>query len=111
MTSHVAFLRAINTGGRRIANVDLAAAVESLGYTEVAVYQASGNVLLGGRPVGNSGDIAAHLSIGLTEVLGYEVPAIVRSADEVHEIGSSTVRRSLATVGQQAADHPDGGRS
>ncbi len=86
MISHVAFLRAINTGGRRIANVDLAAAVESLGYTEVAVYQASGNVLLGGRPVGHSDDIAGHLSMGLTKVLGYEVPAIVRSANEVHEI-------------------------
>ena len=89
VTIHVAFLRAINVGGRRISNVELGAAVESLGYDDVAVYQASGNVLLGQGPHNHEGQIANHLSAGLSERLGYEVPAIVRSAAEVHEIASA----------------------
>lgn len=87
--SHVAFLRAINTGGRRITNVDLAAAVESLGYPEVAVYQASGNVLLGGQLVDQTAEIATRLAAGLSAALGYDVPTIVRSAAEVHAIASA----------------------
>jgi len=86
---HVAFLRAINVGGRRISNADLGAAVSSLGYGEVTIYQASGNVILGDGPHDRSDDIAAHLSTGLAEALGYEVPAIVRSAVQVHEIATA----------------------
>lgn len=89
VTSHVAFLRAINVGGRRISNPELGAAVESLGYTEVSVYQASGNVILGVGPHEQPKDIADHLSVGLSEALGYDVPAIVRSAAEVHEIATA----------------------
>lgn len=89
VTSHVAFLRAINVGGRRITNLDLAAAVASLGYSEVAVYQASGNVLLGGRSADQTAEIAAHLASGLSAALGYEVPTIVRSAAEVHAIAGA----------------------
>ena len=86
---HVAFLRAINVGGRRITNAELGAAVESLGYGEVGVYQASGNVLLGQGPHAQADHIAEHLSAGLSELLGYDVPAIIRSAAEVHEIASA----------------------
>lgn len=89
MSSHVGFLRAINVGGRRISNADLGAAVEALGFTEVTVYQASGNVILSGGPAESTADIAARLSSGLTEALGYDVPAIVRSAAAVHQIAAS----------------------
>lgn len=89
MISHVAFLRAINTGGRRITNTDLGSAVEALGYAEVAVYQASGNVFLGGRQADEPDAIAAHLGAGLSEALGYDVPAIVRSTAQVHAIAAA----------------------
>lgn len=89
MTSHVAFLRAINVGGRRITNTDLHAAVESLGYADVAVYQASGNVLLGQGPHRKTTDIADHVSAGLSKILGYEVLSIVRSAAEVHAVAAA----------------------
>ncbi len=88
-TTHVGFLRAINTGGRRISNADLAEAVRSLGFDDVAIYQASGNVLLGGRPAESSAEIADELGEGLTRLLGYDVPAIVRSAAEVHDIAAA----------------------
>lgn len=84
MISHVAFLRAINTGGRRVTNDELASSVEALGFDEVALYQASGNVLLSSddpSPV-----IAERLGVGLAAALGYEVPAIVRTAAEVRGV-------------------------
>lgn len=86
VTVHVAFLRAINVGGRRIANADLAAAVTALGFADVSVYQASGNVILRGAPDESSAAIEARLSTGLATALGYDVPAIVRSAAAIHEI-------------------------
>lgn len=89
VTVHVAFLRAINVGGRRISNADLGAAVASVGFTDVAVYQASGNVILSGDPDESSTEIATRLSAGLSTALGYDVPAIVRSAAEVHEIAAA----------------------
>ncbi len=83
MISHVAFLRAINTGGRRITNVDLVEAVRAVGFEEVQAYQASGNLLIGasGHLVGD--EVARRLSEGLGEQLGYDVPAVVRTTAEL----------------------------
>ena len=38
------FLRAINTGGRRLTNDELLAPFDALGLTDAAAYQAAGNV-------------------------------------------------------------------
>jgi uncharacterized protein (DUF1697 family) len=46
MATHVALLRGINVGGRnKVAMGDLRKAVESLGYSDVATYIQSGNVV------------------------------------------------------------------
>ena len=46
MPTHVALLRGINVGGRnKVAMADLRAVMTSLGYTEVATYIQSGNVV------------------------------------------------------------------
>lgn len=89
MIAHVAFLRAINTGDRRITNDELAETVRALGFDEVGVYQASGNVLLGDRSADRAGDIAELLETGLAAALGYEVPAIVRTAAEVRAVAAA----------------------
>lgn len=81
MTSHVAFLRAINTGRRRITNGELADVARSLGFDEVDVYQASGNLLLSSNDA--SDVVAERLTDGLLAALGWEVPAIVRTSAEV----------------------------
>jgi hypothetical protein len=41
---YYAFLRAINTGDRRLTNAQLVAPFHELGYVDVAAYQAAGNV-------------------------------------------------------------------
>lgn len=87
--THVAFLRAINTGRRRITNGDLAAAVEALGFCGVSTYQASGNVLISDDPSDTGRAVAERITDGLSARLGYEVPAIVRSAAEVRAIADT----------------------
>lgn len=89
MTSHVAFLRAVNTGNRRITNDELVEAVRALGFDDVSVYQASGNVLLGDCPPDRADEIAQMLEAGLSARLGYDVPAIVRSVAEIRSIASA----------------------
>jgi uncharacterized protein (DUF1697 family) len=84
-TRYAAFLRGMNLGGRRLGNEALRAAVESLGFTEVAAFLASGNLALtasGEAPR----EIARRLEEGLATALGYPVPTYVRSAAEVHAI-------------------------
>ena len=86
--SHVAFLRAINTGGRRVSNDHLVEITRSLGFDDVAAYQASGNLILG-TPVSagsSSDDLEARLSDGLGAALGYDVPVMIRSLDELRAI-------------------------
>ncbi len=89
MISHVAFLRAINTGGRRITNDELAVAVEALGFAEVSVYQASGNVLISGEADGAGDFVAERITEGLSASLGFEVPSIVRSSVEVSALSQA----------------------
>lgn len=86
--SHVAFLRAINTGGRRVSNDQLVEITRSLGFDDATAYQASGNLILGSAvPGGAAGsELEAHLSVGLERALGYDVPVMIRSLDELRAI-------------------------
>src|SRR5437764_226343 len=56
MPKYAAFLRAINIGGRRITNDELRTTFEGLGFNEVAVWRASGNVIFaaGARSPGST---------------------------------------------------------
>ena len=85
MARHVAFLKGMNLGGRRISNQDLRAAVESLGLAAVETFRASGNVVF---EAGRRGDAALCkvLEEGLREQLGYEVAVFVRNGAELNAI-------------------------
>jgi uncharacterized protein (DUF1697 family) len=85
MPDHVAFLKGMNLGRRRITNEDLRGAVEALGFTEVATFRASGNVVFA---AGQRSDetLQRLLEEGLRETLGYEVPSFIRSARELRAI-------------------------
>lgn len=85
MARSVAFLRSINVGGRRLTNDVLVSAVEGLGFSDVAAYQASGNVLF--EP-GDDPEPALTLSRGLEAALGFAVPVFVRTAAQVHAIAA-----------------------
>ena len=87
MPRYVAFLRAINVGGHLVKMDRLRAAFESLGFSNVETFIASGNVLF--TASSRSGPalekrIAAHLR----EELGYEVGTFVRTAEEIARIAA-----------------------
>lgn len=91
MTRYVAFLRAINVGGRRVTMDRLRAVfADDLGLDDVSTYIASGNVLFS---TGRRADAAleAEIEAGLTAALGWEVPTIVRSAAELAAVVDADV--------------------
>ncbi len=81
MPSHVAFLRGMNLGGRRIKNDELRAEFETLGFTDIACFRASGNVVFSAK--GSEAKLTDQIEAGLGEALGYEVPVFLRSAKEL----------------------------
>ena len=84
---HVAFLRGMNLGGRRITNDELAAAGAGLGFLDVGTYRASGNVFFR-APDGMAPDaVRPRLESGLEEALGYPVPAVLRTTERVAALG------------------------
>jgi uncharacterized protein (DUF1697 family) len=89
MARYVAFLRAINIGGRRISNADLAAHFEALGFDGAEVYQAAGNVVVE-TDEDDAGRVRRVIDEGLTERLGYDCMTYLRDADEVRAIAEAT---------------------
>lgn len=84
--TQVAFLRAINVGGHRVTNDELAAPIKALGFDAVAPYQASGNLLLSGVDAADPKPIETALE----ETFGYAVPTMIRSAARVQAIAEAT---------------------
>jgi uncharacterized protein (DUF1697 family) len=86
MPSHVAFLRGMNLGGRRIMNDDLRAEFETLGFADVACFRASGNVVFSAK--GSEAKLTDQIEAGLGKALGYEVPVFLRSAKELSALAA-----------------------
>lgn len=85
MPSHIAFLRGMNLGGRRIKNEELRSEFEELGFSDVACFRASGNVVFSAKG-GGEAKLTDQIEAGLGEALGYEVPVFLRSASELREV-------------------------
>jgi len=85
----VAFLRAINVGGRRVKNDELRAIFESAGLRGVETFIASGNVLFHPPPL-SVADLEAKLEAQLHKRLGYVVDTFVRTTPELQDIAAST---------------------
>ena len=82
MPSYVAFLRAVNVGGRFVKMAELRAVLEATGFTDVATYIQSGNVFL--RSSRRSvGAVSAELSRVLGQWAGFDVRAIVRTPTQL----------------------------
>jgi len=79
---HVAFLRAVNVGGRIVKMDELRAHVETAGFTNVETFIASGNVIFD-TPAKAGPALEARIEAALKKALGYDVPAFVRTLAEV----------------------------
>jgi uncharacterized protein (DUF1697 family) len=82
---HVAFLRAINVGGRRASRDQLTTCLEALGFENVTTFRASGNLIFD-APGRSQTALTKRIDDALTESLGYDVSAFLRTAAAVHAI-------------------------
>ncbi len=88
MQRHVAFLRGMNLGGRRIKNEELQQHFEEMGFEEVATFRASGNVIFAMPKREAEGRLAQRIEAELGERLGYAVPVFLRTIEEVAAIAA-----------------------
>jgi uncharacterized protein (DUF1697 family) len=79
-----AFLRAINTGTRRLTNSRLLEPFHDLGFRDVVAYQAAGNVTF--RCDDPAAAAEDRIEQALAETYGFETPTFVRSASELDAV-------------------------
>jgi uncharacterized protein (DUF1697 family) len=86
MPRYVAFLRAVNVGGRHLVRMDfLRRLFESLGFSNVETFIASGNVVFEAASK-DARALEREIEGRLREALGYEVAAFVRTDAELAAI-------------------------
>ena len=87
MTKYIAFLRAINVGGRTVKMDNLRGIFESMGFANVETFIASGNVIFESKSK-DADALAKKIGKGLEEALGFEVATFIRSDSELAEIAN-----------------------
>jgi uncharacterized protein (DUF1697 family) len=85
MSKHIAFLRAINVGGHNVKMDSLRQLFESLGFSNVETFIASGNIIFEAK-AGNTKTLEMKIETCLHEALGYKVATFIRTDAEVAEI-------------------------
>src|SRR4051794_680361 len=87
MTRYIAFLRAINVGGRVVKMDRLRAAFEVMGFANVSSFIASGNIVF---DAADEDPVALERQIEdrLRQTLGYEVATFLRTASELAAIAA-----------------------
>jgi uncharacterized protein (DUF1697 family) len=87
MQRYIAFLCAINVGGRTVRMAHLRTLFESLGFHNVETFIASGNVVFDSS-VGDSEALEEQIEQHLSRALGYEVATFLRSVAELAAIAA-----------------------
>lgn len=82
MARYVAFLRAVNVGGRIVKMEELRRLFSAAGLREVETFIASGNVIFS-TAARSTATVEQMVEAQLEKALGYEVPTFVRSVEEV----------------------------
>jgi len=87
MPQYVAFLRAINVGGRVVKMDRLRAIFEQLGHADVTTFIASGNVLFQSKSR-SSQKLEKEIEAALQTELGYTVATFIRTAAELADVAA-----------------------
>ena len=87
MTRYIAFLRAINVGGHTVKMDALRRIFESLGFSNVETFIASGNIIFETALRDNKA-LESKVGKKLKETLGYEVATFIRSDAELAAIAN-----------------------
>ena len=87
MATYIAFLRAVNVGGRFVKMADLRAGLSQKGFGDVESQIQSGNLRLK-TSLRSAAKVEAALESALGEVCGFTVRAIVRTPAQLGELAS-----------------------
>jgi len=87
MPTYIAFLRALNVGGRFAKMADLRAGLAPKGFNEVETYIQSGNLRVTSS-VRSVSEAEAALETALEELCGFSVRTIVRTPEQLGELAS-----------------------
>ena len=85
MPKYIAFLRAINVGGRTVKMEHLRRLFEALGFTKVETFIASGNAIFDSSSKNPKG-LEKKIETYLKKSFGYEVATFIRTTSELAEI-------------------------
>ena len=99
MSPHIALLRAVNVGGRKVLKDDLLGLAKDLGFDEAKTLLASGNLVLWGKAEGDA-SLEKRLEDGLEKRMGLRTDFMVRSPAELKAIVAANPYPGAA------ADHP-----
>ncbi len=88
MPQFVAFLRAINVGGRSIRMSALAEHFRALGFANVRTFISSGNVIFDSSTVEATGTLESTIERELESTLGFRSEVFVRSPMELRRVAS-----------------------
>lgn len=99
MSPHIALLRAVNVGGRKVLKNDLLGLATDLGFAEAKTLLASGNLVLWGEAEGGEA-LEKRLEDGLEKRMGLRTDFMVRSPAELKAIIAANPYPGAA------ADHP-----
>ena len=81
MSRFVAFLRAVNVGGRAVAMTDARAVLEELGCTDVSSFANTGNLLF--SATGSRALLQQRIRLAMEARFGFELTTFVRTTDQV----------------------------
>lgn len=97
MARVVAFLRAINVGGRTVKKERLLSVFESLGLKDVTAYKQAGNLIFeaGDRDLGQA---RVRIEKKLRSTLGYEVGVYIRSTEDLRRLAEMSPKVTKAEV-------------
>ncbi len=88
MARYVAFLRAVNTGDGRNVKMDvLRRCFEALGFSAVASYRSSGNIIFESE-IQDARRLEWMIEAGLLETLDYEAATFIRTQAELADIAN-----------------------
>lgn len=82
MATHVALLRGVNVGGRKLAMADLRDIIAALGHGDVSTYIQSGNALFSTSRT-DTQELAAQIEKAIADRLGMTVGVIVLSRGDL----------------------------
>ncbi|KAE9153844.1 hypothetical protein PF005_g1141 [Phytophthora fragariae] len=92
----VAFLRGVNVGGRVHSMKSIADALGETGLTNVETFLASGNIVFDAPDEASGLAVEHRVEAALEDLFGDHIPVLVRSMDEVAQLGDRIVKSATA---------------